>query len=329
MAVASEHPLAKQAAKNNSKIQSFIEKCQHIKVAEADIAKMEKEGVDSGFKAIHPITGKEIPIWITNYVLMGYGHGAVMAVPAHDQRDYEFAKKYHLPIEQVIKPAHHEPINLKNQSFEEKGILINSGQFDGMNFKQAFDALDKYLKSRKIGGKKINYRLRDWGISRQRYWGAPIPMIHCDVCGIVPVPLKDLPVILPENVKFKGVTSPLPDMPEFYEVICPKCGKKAHRETDTFDTFVESSWYYARYASPNCTKAILDDRAKYWLPIDQYSGGIEHAVMHLLYIRFFHKVLRDFGFVKGDEPAKRLLMQVLLIRRLLQKHLVAGFHREG
>ncbi|MBN1684652.1 MAG: leucine--tRNA ligase [Gammaproteobacteria bacterium] len=314
MAVASQHPLAKKAADRDNKIQKFIDKCQHTKIAEADLATLEKEGIDSGFKAIHPITGQEIPVWITNYVLMEYGHGAVMAVPAHDQRDYEFAKKYHLPIKQVIQPAGKEPIDLAKQAYIEKGLLIHSGDFSGMDFTQAFDALDRYLKKRDLGGKQINYRLRDWGISRQRYWGAPIPMIYCCKCGEVPVPEKDLPVVLPEDVHFEGVTSPLPKMPEFYEVNCPKCGQKAQRETDTFDTFVESSWYYARYACPDQHHKMLDDRAHYWLPIDQYSGGIEHAVMHLLYIRFFHKVFRDFGLVKSDEPADRLLTQGMVLK---------------
>jgi leucyl-tRNA synthetase len=313
VAVAASHPLAQQAAKNDSKIQNFIDECKHIKMAEADLATMEKQGIDSNIKAIHPLTKEEVPIWITNYVLMEYGSGAVMAVPAHDQRDFEFAKKYSLPIKQVIKPANSEN-QTTNKAFVEPGILINSDQFTKLTSKQAFDAIADELTKKHLGKQKTNYRLRDWGVSRQRYWGTPIPIVYCEKCGAVPVPEKDLPVVLPEEVEFTGTNSPLANMPEFYETTCPKCGDPARREIDTFDTFVESSWYYARFACNDQNNSMLDDRAKYWTPVDQYIGGIEHAVLHLLYARFFHKVLRDFGFLNSDEPFTHLLTQGMVLK---------------
>lgn len=317
MAIAAEHPLAKLAAEDNTAIGQFIEECRHTKVAEADIETMEKKGIETKFKAVHPLTGKEIPIWVTNYVLMEYGSGAVMAVPAHDQRDYDFARKYGLPIKAVIKPATDAPDtdeHVKEAAFIEKGVLFNSGEFSGMTSPQSIDAIAAHFEKRGIGGKKVHYRLRDWGVSRQRYWGAPIPMIYCNECGIVPVPLKDLPVVLPEDVEFKGVKSPLKTMPSFYNTNCPKCDRPAKRETDTFDTFVDSSWYYTRYTCPHQHRKMLDERAHYWLPVDQYVGGIEHAVLHLLYARFFHKVLRDLKLVPGDEPFKRLLSQGMVLK---------------
>jgi leucyl-tRNA synthetase len=314
MAVSAEHPLAKIAAKNNPAIQKFIAACQHIKIAEAELATMEKEGIDSGIKAINPLTNEEVPIWITNYVLMEYGSGAVMAVPAHDQRDFEFAKKYEIPIKAVIRPKEAETVDISQQAYVEKGILFDSGKYSDLDFEQSFAALEKDLSDQNLGQRKVNYRLRDWGISRQRYWGTPIPIIHCEHCGIVPVPLTDLPVTLPENVEIDGSTSPLKTMPEFYETTCPKCGKKAKRETDTFDTFMESSWYYARFTCPDQDESILDARADYWTPVDQYIGGIEHAILHLLYARFMHKVMRDLGLLNSDEPFAHLLTQGMVLK---------------
>lgn len=314
LAVAAQHPLAKKAYANNPSARAFIDRCQHTKVAEADLMTLVKEGVDSGFKAIHPLTQELVPIWITNYVLMDYGSGAVMAVPAHDQRDFEFAQKYQLPIKPVIQPLDGSSINLEQAAFIDQGILVNSGKYNGLTYSQAFESLEKDLSARKLGQKQVNYRLRDWGISRQRYWGTPIPMIYCEQCGAVPVPENDLPVILPEQVSFKGVSSPLQHMPDFLNTSCPRCGNSAKRETDTFDTFVESSWYYARFACYNQNNAMLDERANYWLPVDHYIGGIEHAILHLLYARFFHKVMRDFGLVRSDEPFTHLLTQGMVLK---------------
>ncbi|HBN15380.1 MAG TPA: leucine--tRNA ligase, partial [Pseudohongiella sp.] len=315
VAVAPQHPLALQAAEQNAELARFIEEQSHIKVAEADMATMEKKGMDSGFKAVHPISGEQVPVFVANFVLMSYGTGAVMAVPAHDQRDYEFARKYQLPIKQVIKPGSDDEVcKLEEQAFTSKGILINSGQFDGMDSATAFDAIEQWLRERDLGSKQINFRLRDWGVSRQRYWGTPIPIINCPDCGAVPVPEQDLPVVLPEDVSFTDSGSPLKKMPEFYSVKCPSCGKDAERETDTFDTFMESSWYYARYSCPDLKTGMLDERANYWLSVDQYIGGIEHAILHLLYARFFHKLMRDEGLISSDEPFKRLLTQGMVLK---------------
>jgi len=315
LAIAAQHPLAKIAMKQNAKIKPFIEKCQHIKTAEADMATIEKEGMDTGLKAIHPLTNEKIPIWVTNYVLMDYGSGAVMAVPAHDQRDFEFAEKYDLPIKQVIKPSQEdEKIDLEKEAFTEKGILINADTFSDMSSEQAINAIADTLTKAQMGQRKVNYRLRDWGISRQRYWGTPIPMIYCEYCGNVPVPEKDLPVLLPEDVQFHAAQSPLKTNPGFYETTCPKCGKPAKRETDTFDTFVDSSWYYARYACPHDKEKMLDEQANHWLPVDLYVGGIEHAILHLLYARFITKVLRDLGLLNIDEPFKKLLTQGMVLK---------------
>ncbi len=314
VAVAPQHPLATRAAENNAELAAFIEECSHIKMAEADMATMEKKGMDTGFSANHPISGKPVPVFVANFVLMDYGSGAVMAVPAHDQRDWEFATKYDLEIKQVIKPNDDSvECNIDQQAFTDKGELINSGEFDGLTSADAFKAIAFHLKEAGKGEVQVNFRLRDWGVSRQRYWGAPIPVINCDSCGAVPVPEKDLPVVLPIDVDFDGSGSPIKSMPEFYQTSCPNCGKDAIRETDTFDTFMESSWYYARYASRSCDSAMLDSAADYWAPVDQYIGGIEHAILHLLYSRFFHKLMRDMGLVNSDEPFERLLTQGMVL----------------
>ena len=369
VAVAAEHPLAVRAAATteNPELSSFIEACKRGGTAEAEVAAMEKRGMDTGLFVKHPLTGEKLPVWVANYVLMGYGEGAVMAVPAHDERDFEFADKYGLPVKHVIasqellskwekltfsleaegiEPDHEEigrsgmfiylndvladltaapsdafiasvnefakQLQLESPNTE-YGTLVSSGKCNGMGFQEAFDTISADLQAKGLGQKRTQFRLRDWGISRQRYWGCPIPIIHCPVCGDVPVPDEQLPVKLPENVVPDGAGSPLAKMPEFYMTICPQCGKAAKRETDTMDTFVESSWYYARYASPDCTTGMVDERAKHWLPVNQYIGGIEHAILHLLYARFFHKLMRDEGLVQGDEPFQNLLTQGMVI----------------
>lgn len=310
--IASEHPLAKAAAVNNPALATFIQDCKSNAVTEAEMATMEKVGVDTGIRAIHPITGREVPVWAANFVLMDYGTGAVMAVPGHDQRDYEFATRFGLPIEQVIEPAHGESIDISEAAFTEKGKLVNSGEFDGLTSEAAFNAIADRLISEGKGERQVNYRLRDWGVSRQRYWGAPIPMRYLEDGTEVPVPLKDLPVLLPEDVEMDGVHSPIKADPEWAKTT--HNGQPATRETDTFDTFMESSWYYARYCSPKSDDQMLNPaQANYWLPVDQYIGGIEHAVMHLLYSRFYHKLLRDAGLVESDEPYKRLLCQGMVL----------------
>ena len=315
VAVAPQHPVARKAAKTNSELAQFIAEQNQIKVAEAEMATMEKLGMDTGLKAIHPITGDSVPIYTANFVLMSYGSGAVMAVPGHDQRDWDFATKYGLEIKQVVEPITDELVcDLIREAFVEKGRLINSGQFDGLTFTEAFDAIATYLTERGRGEKTVNFRLRDWGVSRQRYWGAPIPMINCDACGAVPVPECELPVLLPENIEIDESGSPLGKMAEFYETECPSCGAAARRETDTFDTFMESSWYFARFACKDQNNSMLDARANYWLPVDQYIGGIEHAILHLLYARFYHKLLRDEGLVTSDEPFARLLTQGMVLK---------------
>ena len=313
LAIAAEHPIAIEAGKNDQKIQAFLEECKKMETAEASIETMEKKGVDSGVKCLHPLTGKEVSIWIANFVLMGYGTGAVMSVPAHDQRDYEFAKKYNIPILDVISDSN-GCVNTSNEAYVEKGILINSDEFTGLNFDEAFKAISKKISRLSLGEEKTNYRLRDWGISRQRYWGCPIPIIHCPKCGAVPEKLDKLPVRLPENVAIDGAGSPLKKIPKFVNTECPKCNGKAQRETDTFDTFFESSWYFARYTCVDQKEEILDERANYWLPVDQYIGGIEHAILHLLYSRFFTKLLRDEGIVKTSEPFSNLLTQGMVLK---------------
>jgi len=314
VAVAPQHPLALHAAASNAALQTFIEEQSNVKVAEADMATMEKLGMDTGLQAIHPLTGDSVPIFVANFVLMSYGSGAVMAVPAHDQRDWEFAQKYGLPIKQVIAPASDEACDLSAAAYTEKGRLINSGEFDDLDFSEAFTAIEAKLASQGIGKKTINFRLRDWGVSRQRYWGAPIPIIHCDDCGPVAVPDDQLPVRLPENIVIDETGSPLGKLEEFVNTSCPKCCAAAKRETDTFDTFMESSWYYARYACRDQNSAMLDERADYWLPVDQYIGGIEHAILHLLYARFFHKLMRNAGLVSSDEPFAHLLTQGMVLK---------------
>jgi leucyl-tRNA synthetase len=313
VSLAAEHPIAKLLAENNPQLAQFIADCKVQSVAEADMATMEKRGMDTGIKALHPITGEPVAVWVANYVLMDYGSGAVMAVPAHDQRDYEFAQKYNLPIQQVIAPQNGEEIDLSKAAFVEKGLLVNSGEYDGLDFNAAFDAIASTLEAAKKGQVKINYRLRDWGVSRQRYWGAPIPMFNLPEGGEIPVPAHKLPVLLPEDVVMNGVQSPIKADPEWRKDELD--GKAVERETDTFDTFMESSWYYARYTCPNFTDAMIDKAAAdYWLPVDQYVGGIEHAILHLLYSRFFHKLMRDEGLVSCDEPFERLLCQGMVLK---------------
>jgi leucyl-tRNA synthetase len=314
MAVAAEHPLATKAAATSPEIAAFIEECKTTDAAEASMETMEKKGMPLGISAIHPISGDEVPLWVANFVLMSYGTGAVMAVPGHDARDWEFAKKHDLPIVQVVAPTDGSDIDINEAEYLEKGVLVNSGEYDGLEFQAAFDAIADFFENNNRGKRTINYRLRDWGVSRQRYWGTPIPIVYCDDCGAVAVPEDQLPVVLPEDVKFTGVGSPLCDMPEFVNTNCPGCGKPARRETDTFDTFVESSWYYARYACPDNDQTMLDDRAGYWLPVDQYTGGVEHAILHLLYARFFHKLLRDEGLTGADEPFTNLLTQGMVLK---------------
>lgn len=315
LAVAPTHPLTKLMAESNPKLQKFIDSCKNIKLAEADMATMEKQGEPLGIYAIHPITREKIPVWAANFVLMDYGSGALMAVPAHDQRDFEFAQKYELPIKQVIKPDNEAVWDFKKAAFTGYGTLINSDKFSGMTSADACKEIVDYLEKHHQGKRQINFRLRDWSISRQRYWGTPLPIINCQQCGAVPVPEKDLPVVLPVDVKFSGVTSPLKSMPSFLQTKCPHCGGDAERETDTFDTFIESSWYYARYTCKKQNQSMLDGRANYWVPVDQYSGGIEHAVMHLLYARFFHKLMRDEGLLNSDEPFTRLLTQGMVLNQ--------------
>ena len=315
VAVAAQHPIATQAAASNSEIQAFIEECAHMSVAEADLAQAPKRGMATGQFVIHPFTGEEIPIWIANFVLMEYGSGAVMAVPGHDQRDWEFATQYGLPIKPVIQPLHDDPeYDLSEKAWCEKtGVTIHSGRFDGLPFADAFNAVAEALEDMGIGRVTTNYRLRDWGVGRQRYWGCPIPVIHTDE-GLKTVRDEDLPVTLPEDVVVDGSGSPLATRSEFVETIDPDTGRPAKRETDTFDTFMESSWYYARFASAFSDDAMLDAHANHWLPVDLYIGGIEHAILHLLYARFFHKVLRDLGLVNSDEPFKKLLTQGMVLK---------------
>ena len=346
MAVAAEHPLALAAAQENPEVAAFIEECKQGGTSEADMATMEKKGMPTGQFVIHPLNGEKLPVWVANYVLWGYGEGAVMAVPAHDERDFAFAKKYNLPIRQVIE---YVPFNQQDfltqldgrgdgygygdgsgngqgggifpytpdrwqEWYADKlvGVCVNSGAYDGLDFQHAFDAISSDLEKKNLGQKRTQFRLRDWGISRQRYWGCPVPMIYCPTCGDVPVPEDQLPVVLPEDVTI-DIGSPLKKMPQWYQTTCPQCGAAAERETDTFDTFVESSWYYARYACPDSVSSMLDERARYWLPVDQYIGGIEHAILHLLYARFFHKLMRDEGLAPGNEPFTNLLTQGMVV----------------
>ncbi|MEM1230189.1 MAG: leucine--tRNA ligase [Pseudomonadota bacterium] len=319
VAVACEHPLATLAAEGDEALAQFIAECKQVKAAEADLATMDKLGRATGIEAIHPLTGQRLPIWVANFVLMEYGSGAVMSVPGHDQRDWEFARKYALPIVQVIEPApdavgDDAHCDLEQAAYTAHGQLINSGDYDGLDFGGAFDAIADALAGKQAGRRTVNYRLRDWGVSRQRYWGCPIPMLFCDACGVVPVAEADLPVELPTEVTFEGVSSPLKAMPEWLQTTCPECGGPATRETDTFDTFMESSWYYARFASPNANSPMVDERATFWTPVDTYVGGIEHAILHLLYARFYHKLMRDAGLLSSDEPFERLLMLGMVLK---------------
>ncbi len=355
VSIAGEHPLAQQAAQDNPELAAFIAELRQGGVSEAELETQEKRGMFTGLRAVHPITGEELPVYVANFVLMGYGTGAVMAVPGHDQRDWEFAKNHHLPVKVVVMPEavrdalaeigrdvarHTDAMSAALgggptidaydtgaavqvvQDFvrevdeigahTERGWLVNSGEFDGLDFQQAFDAIAGRLEAEGRGMRRVNFRLRDWGVSRQRYWGCPIPVIYCAGCGAVPVPEDQLPVVLPEDVEFMGTGSPIKADPEWRRTTCPTCGGPAERETDTFDTFMESSWYYARYTSPGAATQV-DSRADHWLPVDQYIGGIEHAILHLLYFRFYHKLLRDQGFVTSDEPARNLLTQGMVI----------------
>ena len=309
VAVAAEHALATQAALTNPDLAAFIAECKRGSVAEADLATAEKKGMATGLFVSHPLNGERLPVWVANYVLASYGEGAVMAVPAHDERDFEFANKYQLPIKAVIKQSDADSLPMT-----EHGLLFNSGEFDGLNFAQASDAIATALSAKNLGQKRSQFRLRDWGVSRQRYWGCPIPIVHCASCGEVPVPAEQLPVVLPEDVVMDGVGSPIKKDPSFYETSCPQCGAKAQRETDTLDTFFESSWYFARYASFDSHSAMVDQRANYWLPVDQYVGGIEHAILHLLYARFFNKLMRDVGLISNDEPFTNLLTQGMVLK---------------
>ncbi|MDR3385746.1 MAG: leucine--tRNA ligase [Rudaea sp.] len=369
LSIAAEHPLARLAASANPQIGEFIEECRHGGTAEADVETQEKKGVETGFHAVHPISGERLPVWIANFVLMSYGTGAVMAVPGHDQRDWEFATKYDLLIKMVIvsdavrdaireigrdvasnadpmtaalgesRPldvyevpaaldvlAEFERAIIEDGAFTDYGVLVNSGEYDGLDYRGAFEALAVRLEREGRGARRVNYRLRDWGVSRQRYWGCPIPIIYCAGCGAVPVPEDQLPVVLPEDVKFMGVQSPIKADPAWRQCTCPQCRGPAERETDTFDTFMESSWYYARYTSPGA-KDMIDARANYWLPVDQYIGGIEHAILHLLYFRFYHKLLRDEGLVKSDEPATNLLCQGMVVAETYYRENAEG-HRD-
>lgn len=319
VAVAPDHPLAKAAAEDDPALAAFRAECQKVRAAEADLATQEKLGLPTPFTARHPLTGAPLPIWVANFVLMDYGTGAVMAVPGHDERDFEFAQKYGLPIVQVVAPKadSEAAADLSQAAYTSKdGVLVNSPGFDGLAFPEAFHGIASALEGKGAGRRRVNYRLRDWGVSRQRYWGCPIPMILCEGCGPVPVPEAELPVVLPTDVVFEGVASPLKTeaLAAWRKVDCPRCGAAAERETDTFDTFMESSWYYARFACADNDSVMLDERAKKWTPVDHYVGGIEHAVLHLLYSRFYHKLLRDEGLVDSDEPFKRLLLLGMVLK---------------
>ncbi len=324
VAVAAEHPLARQAAQNHPDLQAFIEQCRHSSVMEADLATQAKQGMDTGLHVTHPLSGEALPVWVANYVLMTYGEGAVMAVPAHDERDFEFAQAYGLPIKPVIKPVDGDLEQPLTQAYTGYGITFDSGEYSGLESRQAIDAIASALERRRLGEQRTQYRLRDWGISRQRYWGCPIPIIHCDKCGDIPVPEDQLPITLPEDLVPDGSGNPLARMPAFYECRCPRCGGAARRESDTMDTFVDSSWYYLRYCCKDNNDAMVDERAGYWMPVDQYIGGIEHAILHLLYSRFWTKVMRDLGLVKVDEPFLHLLTQGMVLNEIFYRKVESG-----
>jgi leucyl-tRNA synthetase len=319
VALAAEHPLAAYAAARDAKLAAFVEECKRGSVMEADLATAEKKGMATGLHVTHPLTGEKIEVWVGNYVLMSYGEGAVMGVPAHDQRDFEFATQYGLAVKAVIRPADAQLESPLKAAYVEHGVCINSGRYDGMDYERSVDAIAADLKARGLGDKRVLYRLRDWGISRQRYWGCPIPMVHCEACGDVPVPDDRLPVVLPEDCVPDGTGNPLARRPDFVNCTCPRCGKPARRETDTMDTFVDSSWYYMRYACRDQDRAMVDERVDYWLPVDQYIGGIEHAILHLLYSRFWTKVMRDLGLVKMGEPFTRLLTQGMVLNEIFYR----------
>jgi leucyl-tRNA synthetase len=324
VAVAAEHPLAFKAAESDAKVAAFIEECRKGGVTEAELATQEKRGVPTALTVKHPLTGAELPVWVANYVLMAYGEGAVMAVPAHDERDHEFATKYGLPIKTVVRARDGAAGEMQEPFITKDGVLCNSGKYDGLGFEAGVEAIAADLAAKGFGQKRVQYRLRDWGISRQRYWGCPIPLIHCEACGDVPVPDKDLPVVLPEDLAPDGSGNPLNKYKPFVECACPKCGKPARRETDTMDTFVDSSWYFMRYACRDNDAAMVDGRVDEWLPVDQYIGGIEHAILHLLYSRFWTKVMRDMGLLKFDEPFTRLLTQGMVLNHIFLRKGTAG-----
>ncbi len=330
-AVAAEHPLATHAAQNNPQLAAFIEECKHGSVMEADLATMEKKGMPTGIFVEHPLTGAKVEVWVGNYVLMSYGDGAVMGVPSHDERDFAFAKKYGLEIRQVISvPGQSFSLDGWQEWYADKqnGVCVNSGKYDGLGYEAAVDAIAADLAAKGLGEKKVQFRLRDWGVSRQRYWGCPIPIIHCDACGSVPVPDDQLPVVLPEDCVPDGSGNPLNKRADFLNCACPQCGKPAKRETDTMDTFVDSSWYYARYGVDAPTReknnAMVDAGTQYWMPVDQYIGGIEHAILHLLYSRFWTKVMRDLGLVKQDEPFANLLTQGMVLNHIFSRRTDKG-----
>lgn len=324
VAVAAEHPVALHAAQRQPDLAAFIESCRQGATMEAELATQEKKGMATGLYVLHPLTGERLPVWVANYVLMGYGEGAVMAVPAHDERDFAFARQYSLPIKPVIQPEQGELTTPLAEAFVEYGVTFDSGEFSGLKSADAVDAVAAALQRKGQGEKRVQYRLRDWGISRQRYWGCPIPLVHCDSCGVVPVPDDQLPVMLPEDLVPDGTGNPLTKTPAFYECACPRCGQSARRETDTMDTFVDSSWYFIRYASHDQQTAMADQRANYWLPVDQYIGGIEHAILHLLYARFWSKVMRDLGLVAFDEPFANLLTQGMVLNEIFFRKTASG-----
>jgi leucyl-tRNA synthetase len=327
MAVAAEHPLALAAAARSPKLQAFVDECRRGSAMEADLATMEKKGLATGFHVLHPFTGAKIEVWVANYVLMAYGEGAVMGVPAHDERDFAFATQYGLGIVTVIASpngAYDQVVAPWIDAYTEYGTTVNSGEYSGFNSTAAMDAIAAALEKRGLGRKRVQFRLRDWGISRQRYWGCPIPLVHCAACGVVPVPDKDLPVVLPENLVPDGGGNPLGKTPSFYQCVCPKCGKPARRETDTMDTFVDSSWYFLRFACADSDTRMVDERVQYWLPVDQYIGGIEHAILHLLYSRFWTRVMRDLKLVNFAEPFARLLTQGMVLNDIFYSQPAEG-----